>query len=272
MDYLELIKKSRTIKANDRKFPEVKIAFLGDKSTQSLVLTVRALLYRPQFYAQCHEHEAEFNVIDQETLNPDSAFYQFPATHFVLLPYTQQLREKFYSRLQSGPQPFINETVGQIQRWWDAIGSRSKARIIHHLFVLPLERPFGNYTLKMEQTFLSVMHEINRRMIDLSKGYANVFLNDLEYTASLVGKKQWLDETWWVQAKLACHPECVPAVAHGLPTSSGGRSGRSGNVSCSIWIIRCGAGSSARMGSKESRLGLRGLAKGIFSFNVICSN
>ena len=68
----------------------------------------------------------------------------------------------------------------------------------------------------MEQAFLSVMHQINRRLIDLSKGYGNVFLNDLEYTASLIGKKQWLDETWWVQAKLACHPECVPQVAQGI--------------------------------------------------------
>jgi FkbH-like protein len=212
-DYFGEFNAARRLTENTLGYPEVRVAVLGDSTTSQLVQVLRSVLYKRGLFARVYE--AGFNVIDQEVIDPSSGLYQF-APDYVLLNVTRQgLRERYYGG--SGPKDaFAAETCAAIEGWWTAISSRATCRIIQNLYELPLDRPYGNFTVRVENSFLSTVAEINRRLIASAGKTPNVWLNDIEYLSAAAGKAHWSDEKLWFHAKLFCNLEHLPAVARSI--------------------------------------------------------
>lgn len=214
---------ARRLTENALGYPEVRIAVLGDSTTTQLVQVLRSVLYKRGLFARVYE--SDFNVIDQEVIEPGSGLYRF-APEFVLLHVTRQgLRDRYYG----GPEPrdsFAQETCAAVEGWWAAINSRLTCRIIQNLYELPLDRPFGNFTVRVENSFRSTVGEINRRLAAAAERTPNVQFNDVEYLAAAAGKLKWSDEKLWLHAKLFCNLEHLPAVARSVAASILAASGR----------------------------------------------
>src|SRR6202041_2086769 len=65
---------------------------------------------------------------------------------------------------------FADETVERLENLWNAFRAQSQATIVQSTFVLPSERAFGNYELKVAESVGSIFAEINYRLLGLGRG------------------------------------------------------------------------------------------------------
>ncbi len=82
--------------------------------------------------------------------------------------------------------------------------------------MLPSERAFGNYELKVAESVGSIFTEINYRLAVKAREAKNVLLNDVDFLAASVGRTQWFDARMWNMAKTPCRLEHLPLLAQSL--------------------------------------------------------
>ena len=82
--------------------------------------------------------------------------------------------------------------------------------------MLPSERAFGNYELKVANSVGSIFTEINYRLAVKARETKNVLLNDVDFLAASVGRAEWLDARMWNMAKTPCRLEHMPLLAQSL--------------------------------------------------------
>lgn len=211
-NYLELIKAARALSKNERGYLEIKLAVLGDSTTQQLVPVLKSILHHRGLFASVYE--AGFDVIDAEVFDANSGLYRFAPDYVLFYTSTKALRARYYK--SAADASLVESAHTRMLQRWGAVNERLACRIIQNLHELPLERPFGNYTQKIPDAFASLVAELNRRVVVSSRGQANVFLNDMDYLASEVGKRSWSNERFWIHGKLSCDPEYLPKIAESL--------------------------------------------------------
>jgi FkbH-like protein len=186
---------------------EVRVAILGDAATQhynhALASALRLRGWWPEIY------EAEFDTIRQEILNPASGLYRANPEFVVLFTATQSLWRRF--ALSANKLGFAAAVSAEIVGLWDRLKSQGDAVILQHNFVVPLNRSFGNLTAGVPDTFAAAVAGINARLTELAS-QRGVKIIDTEFQASYHGKRHWLDERLWCQAKQALSPSFIPSL------------------------------------------------------------
>lgn len=186
---------------------EVRVAILGDAATQhynhALASALRLRGWWPEIY------EAEFDTIRQEILNPVSGLYRANPEFVVLFMATQSLWHRF--ALSANKSGFTAAVGAEIAELWDRLKSHGNAVILQHNFVVPLNRSFGNMTASVPDSFAAAVAGINTRLTELAS-QRGVKIIDTEFQASYHGKRHWLDERLWCQAKQALSPSFIPSL------------------------------------------------------------
>jgi FkbH-like protein len=210
LDYRRLVRKSSKLDLAAHK-QTLRLAILSDAASQQFVPLLKTLLHENGINVEIHE--GAFDAIELEVYNHASALYAFNPDVVVIANSTQALRNRYWQSSDSG---FLEATSNRILRIWDALGSRSTARIIQFNFPLPYERQFGHYDLKVSQSLYSTVAELNRLIAHAARERGNVLLCDVEAMASDVGRARWFDERLWDMSKTFCHLEFLPRVAQAL--------------------------------------------------------
>ena len=206
LPFHRLISLGRRVERTDRQ-PNLRIALLGDAATQhycqALAATLKLRGWWPEIY------EAEFDTIHQEILNPASELYRFDPEVVILFTATQALYHRFARSAEKAA--FADSVSSEIVELWKRVRSRSNAILIQHNFVVPLNRPFGNRTASERDTLTSTVSRINQSLLDAASEQG-VKIVDTEFQASYHGKRHWLDERLWCQAKQALSPSFIPSL------------------------------------------------------------
>ncbi len=213
LDYMRLCREAKRIPPQEGA-KKLKIAVMADFSSQQLTLVLKALCHKSGLAAEILE--AEFDSIDHMILAQDSALEAFLPDHIVLLESTQALRNR-YGSFKGSAQEFASEKIQELERRWNKIRQKyPKATILQTNYVLPYERPFGNYGNRVSGSFLSSVQHINEAVSKGSVSGANIFRLDIESLASYVGKKTWFDERLWSLYKYPCALEFLPFIAQSI--------------------------------------------------------
>ena len=212
LDYRRLLAASRKL-ANTSQKPSLKLALLSDSATQQLVPVLKAVLDRCGFSADIQE--GSFDAVEIEVYDPASRLYLFDPDSIAILNATQALHASFSKRTASA-RNFIDETLAKITGIWTTIQSNSRATVIQSTFALPRERYFGNYDLKVPESFYSVTLALNVGIAQAARGRKGVLLHDVDGVASLVGRKHFFDDRFWDLCKAFCALEFIPHVAQSL--------------------------------------------------------
>lgn len=211
LDYFALSRKAKRLALPEAR--ELRVALLGDVSTQSLVPLLEVLIaergFRPTVF------EAGFDTVELEALNPDSGLYAFAPALIVILQGTGKLNSLYYD-YAGDRSHFARDRAAIIEATWKAIRSRSGAPIVQSTFVLPYERPFGNYGLLVHDTLHGAVAELNREIRVRAHEQTGVLLNDVDYLAAWVGRRNFIDEQLWALSKSLCALQVLPAVAQNI--------------------------------------------------------
>ena len=212
LDYGTLLAESRRLNAGSAA-QKIRVALLSDAATQRFVPILRALFARGGVDAELYE--APFDGIELEVYDRNSGLYQFQPQFVMVLNCVQALRASFL-RPETDPAKFADKTVERITRIWEAIHSNLPATIVQSNFVLPYERTFGNFDLKVPHSFYATVGALNARVAENARPRGSVLLNDVEGVASWLGRKQWFEDRFWDSAKYFCAMDCLPYVAKNL--------------------------------------------------------
>jgi FkbH-like protein len=211
LNYQVLVKQAKRL-APDSGTP-LRLALLADVSTQHLVPILRVLFARSLISVAIYE--AGFDTIQAEVYDPASALYSFEAQVVVILQSVSGLRARYYHH-QGDVSDFVESEVEACSRLWETLQSRLPVPVIQSTFVLPYERPYGNFGVKVPDTLLSATAAINRELCMKVRSFPSVFINDLDYLAGWVGRREFFDEKLWALAKSICALDCLPLVAKNI--------------------------------------------------------
>lgn len=193
---------------------KLKIALMADFSSQQLTLVLKTLFHKSNITADILE--AEFDSMDHMILAQDSPLEVFAPDVVVLLESTQALRNRYHS-FKGTAHEFAAEKAQELEMRWHKIRQKCpKAVILQTNYVLPYERPFGNYGNRVPDTFLSAVQSINESIAKSSLSGFNIFRLDMDTIASYVGKKVWFDERLWSLYKYPCSLEFLPLIAQSI--------------------------------------------------------
>ena len=206
LDYRRLVRQSKRVEASEHPV-QVRVALLSDAATQQFVPVLKTLFHENGVGA--HFYEGAFDAMELEAINPASGLYAFKPDVVVLLNSTQALRSRYYEQ-------GIASEAEKIQRIWDAIARHSTCRVIQCNFPLPFERVFGQFDLKLQNSFYTDTQSLNRAITEAAGGRADVLLCDLESVASFVGRRVWFDERLWDMSKTFCALDYLPLAAQAI--------------------------------------------------------
>ena len=211
LDYFALAKEAKALNTSGAA-KVIRIALLADCATQHLADITRAIAARNNVQAEVYE--GNYDGVDLEILDPNSALYAFNPQYVVILLSSEKLKAHLYA--SGDRRGFAHETIGRLENLWNAFRTESQATIVQSTFVLPSERAFGNYELKVADFVGSIFTEINYRLAVKAREFKNVLLNDVDFLAASVGRTQWFDARMWNMAKTPCRLEHLPLLAQSL--------------------------------------------------------
>ena len=173
----------------------VRLAIAGNYTTQFLAKGFGLALAARGLDAQVHE--CDYNLWQQETLDPGSGLYGFAPTHVLLALCSNELA---FGPLRS-PDDALDAIAAAVGR----IIERASAQVF-----LTLPEPLPD-----ELSDWTAAHAWRMRMQDGLRarlGDARVTLVDLEPLLRQFGSAAWHDERYYETAKLPFHPDRTPAV------------------------------------------------------------
>jgi FkbH-like protein len=211
LDYFVLLKEARNINfAGNEKI--IRLAVLADCATQHLVTLIKVLGAKNNIKFEVYE--GDYDAIDLEIVSSGSGLYSFEPQYVIILMSSEKLKARLYN--SEHRKSFAQDTVGRVENLWTAFRTHGDATIIQSTFVLPSERAFGNYELKVVDSAGSIFTDINYRLAVRAREAKNVLLNDVDFLAASIGRRQWLDPRMWNLAKSPCQLEHLPLLAQSL--------------------------------------------------------
>ncbi len=212
LDYFRLTAKLRSLDFS-RCRETVRLALIGDAATQQLA-SLLTVLFAEQG-VRLEVWEGPFDATELQAYDPNSELYRFAPDFIAIMNVTQALRTRYYNRTCPGAQ-FLENEFRRITSIWDALRAHASAPIIQSNFALPIERMFGNFDHKIPDSLYPVVSALNLRIAESVRTQNQVFVNDVEAIASLVGRRGWYDNRFWNMYKSFCALEHLPLVAQNI--------------------------------------------------------
>ncbi|HVP72507.1 MAG TPA: HAD-IIIC family phosphatase, partial [Phycisphaerales bacterium] len=141
---------------------------------------------------------------------PKSRLYAFEPNFVVMAVHHGEVELPEFT---AKPQAVIE---GESKRWaslWEALASRSKARLVMHNFAAPPHNAFGNLAARLPGSRAAMMQALNARLGEAAVAAGGVSIVDCERLSSAIGKRTWFNDRYWHMSKQAVSLEALPALA-----------------------------------------------------------
>jgi FkbH-like protein len=208
LDYIKLMGLGRNGAEGEQ---VANVAVLGFCTTQYYASVMRGLGRATGFPVATYE--PEYNTVHQTVLDDRSGLYEFRPDFVVVLTAVQALRNVLLAAPPAERTAVAERETQQLLSILRRLAELSSATIVVNELVAPYERPWGNFTARVDESLPNAVRRLNHQLRQLAAELANVYTVDTDHIASWFGKRLWFDERLWFHSKSLCHPEALPHVA-----------------------------------------------------------
>lgn len=210
-DFLNL---RANLKKDYSTFPKVKVAILGDTSTQFL----KQMLYAYGFEIQVdfEIYEADYNQIDLQVFNPDSDCYRFNPQFAIVFNSYHKLFNKFCGLDFEKRKDFADYYLQHSEEIYRMITEKTGAKVIFLNLFEYNDMIFGNFSNKLNTSFIYQIKKINLGLMDLGSKLKNMFILDLNFLQSFNGFKTTFDSRLYINSDVAFSLDFLPLVVKNL--------------------------------------------------------
>ncbi len=200
----------KNLKKDSTSFLDYKIAILGDTSTQFLATAIKGMGYDKCYNLEIWE--ADFNQIELQIINIDSELYKFQPDVIILFFSTHKLLNK-YNKLKTGQIDFANNEIDNYNNLINIINNRIQSKIIIYNFPEQDDSVFGNFSNKMQSSFLYQLRKLNFDLMNFSINQKNMYIVDLSNIQNLIGQKHMFQPSIYINTEMVLSIESLPLIA-----------------------------------------------------------
>ena len=193
----------------------LRVAILGGATTAELAGILDLFLLREGFEAVFYESEYgrfyEEAVVDSQRLkefNPEVTVVHTTSRNVLHFPDTAEEKSSVEEKLEL--------EVARFRSIWEALSTRIGCVVVQNNFDPPSYRILGNSDTVADYGRTNFINRLNLRFAEYAATRTGLFINDLSYLASVVGLKDWYEQSYWFSYKLAIGPTANVFVAESL--------------------------------------------------------
>lgn len=201
----------KNLKKDFSGFKSLKVALLGDTSTQFLSQAIRGEGFDAALDLQIWE--ADFNQIEMQVFNSDSEMYAFQPDIIVLFLSSHKLLNK-YNKLKVEQQSSLaTREIENIEAIVTNISSNSTAKIIYYNYNEIDDAVFGSYATKTETSFLYQLRKLNFELMNIANRNTNFYVCDIATIQNQVGKTNFFHTSVYISTEMVLSLNVLPLVA-----------------------------------------------------------
>ena len=201
----------KNLKKDFSTFTKIKVALLGDTSTQFLVQALRGTGYDNVFDLEIWE--ADFNQIERQVFDYTSELYDFNPEIIILFQSAHKLLGKYNKLKHEEYANLAAVEITSIKNIVSTITGRLNARIICYNYTEIDDAVFGNYANKTEVSFLFQLRKLNYELMNFASATPNCFLCDLSTIQNSVGKSNIFHPSIYINTEMVLSIDVLPDVA-----------------------------------------------------------
>ncbi len=157
--------------------------------------------------------DADYNQIATQLLNPSSEVYGFGADKILIWLCTEKIYEEYLAEEVSLRNAFAETYMQKIQHYWDLIEKNSKAQILQINFCEIDDKAMGNYSCKMDFTFIYQIRKLNYLLAEAEAKNGKVYPVDALSLQLNLGRDFFFDAALYYHAKMSVSMDALPYLA-----------------------------------------------------------
>lgn len=206
MDMLTFKELKRDLKKDVSSLPAIKVALLGDTSTQFLATAIKGWGVEMGFAIDLYE--AEYNQVERQVLDPTSDLRRFAPRYVVVFQSTHKW-SVFHAGLPPTEQAHLAETRLDFVR---SLCSSIDAKVIYFNYPEIDDGVFGSYANEVESSFTYQTREMNFRLMELARQTPNLFICDIAALQNKLGRDTMFDAMVYTTTEMILSLDAVPHV------------------------------------------------------------
>ena len=194
--FRELTKASK----KDVEGKEIRLAVLGTCATQFLSQCISGYAHLQGMNLKVYD--ADYNQIDAQLLDEGSESYAFAPDMMLIYLASEKLYEEFMELPAGSRKDFADSVQKRIERYWDLIEQHSKARILQMNFTEIRDAAFGNYGIKVADSFTYQIRRLNGLLQEAMSKRKSVYPVDILSVQVALGTEAYYDPVLYYNAKV----------------------------------------------------------------------
>lgn len=200
----------KNLKKDFSSFKDIRVAVLGDSSTQFLAQTIKGIGFDRKINLTIWE--ADFNQIERQVMDPVSELYEFRPEFVILFFSSQKLLEK-YNKSNLIEQAKIADTeMRSIKDLTNQIHYQSGAKIIIYNYSEIDDAIFGSFSNKLPSSFLFQLRKLNYYLMSYASEISNLFICDLSSVQNQIGKASFFQPSIYVTTEMILSIDALPLI------------------------------------------------------------
>lgn len=200
----------RALKNDLSDFPQVKVFLAGDTATQLLGVAIRGTGALRQYNVDLLE--AEYNQVERQFVDPNSALYQFDADFIVVFQSAHKLWEHHCSLSQEQQTELAEDRIQFITGICTNPALAGK-KIIYFNYPEIDDSVFGSYANRVESSFLYQVRKLNYELMCLSQQFPDFFICDIAALQNKLGRDRFFAANVYTSTEMVLSLDVLPDVA-----------------------------------------------------------
>lgn len=188
-----------------------KLAVLGNCATQHLSAAIKGYAYEEDIAIEIFD--ADYNQIDAQLIDNNSQLHQFVPDFILLYLCSEKIYEEFCSCPQENRKDFAENKIRKMEQYWNLAAGGGKTHVLQFNFVELDDRIFGNFGIKIQDSFIYQIRKLNFLLMEKCQEHKNVFVIDIAYIQHYLGDSGLHDEKLYYIAKMPISTHALPNVA-----------------------------------------------------------
>ncbi|RYE22465.1 MAG: hypothetical protein EOP51_13155, partial [Sphingobacteriales bacterium] len=200
----------KNIKKDYSAFKPLKLAVLGDSSTQFLVQALKGMCY--QYQVNPEIFEADFNQVERQVFDPSSELYQFQPDIVLVFKSSEKFLGRFYKTSPAGKSSFADTEMDTVKNIYNTLTERLKCKVLYYNLGYINDAVFGNFANKTNQSFIYQLRRFNYELMNLAQEAKNLFVVDVNLLQSQTGRSSMFAANIYINTDSVFNIDFLPAV------------------------------------------------------------
>lgn len=200
----------RNLKSDLTGFPSLKLAVVGDTSTQLLCTAIRGMGVERGYNIELFE--AEYNQVERQLLDPTSDLYRFDADFIVIFQSTHKLGALHSVQSVEEQAKLADDRIVFLASVCENSAMAGK-KIIYFNYPEIEDTVFGSYSNKVETSFTYQVRKLNFELMRLSQQYQNLFICDIAALQNKYGRDIFYAANVYTSTEMILSVDALPYVA-----------------------------------------------------------